>query len=83
MIGGWVIERTEDRLWCVNGSDELAVHFENDRNVRLPKLGEEIWWQAGRIYYGGPDPKHGEISLRKVGYSHDQRAAAMKEGTDA
>lgn len=80
MIGGWVIEITSDRLWCVNGSDELAVHFENDRDVRLPELGEEIWWQAGRIYYGGPDPKHGEISLRKFGYSHDPRAAAIREG---
>ena len=73
MIGGWVIEVTSDRIWCINGNDELAVHFENDRNVRLPELAEEIWWQAGRIYYGGPDPKHGEISLRKVGYSHEPR----------
>mgnify|MGYP001812776850 CR=1 FL=1 len=73
MIGGKVIEITDRRIWCVgigsDDGDECAVFYENDHKARLPALGEEIWWQAGRIYYGPRD----EISLRKVANSHDPR----------
>lgn len=73
MVGGWVIEAATQpndliRLWCVNGSDELAVLVEDDRQNGLPELGSEIWWQAGRVYFDG-DRK----SLRKIANSHDPR----------
>lgn len=88
MIGGKVIEVAEfpdhardsmatHRLWvvgtgCESGS-ELAVNVHNDHGVRLPNVGETVWWQGGRVLFGGHDPSHGEISLRKVGSSYDPR----------
>lgn len=72
MVGGKVIEITGNRIWVVGiGPDEpheLAVFYENDLNCKLPVLGEEIWWQSGRIYFAKD-----RLSLRKVGYSHDPR----------
>ena len=88
MIGGKVIEVAEfpehardsqatHRFWVmgIHGDEphELAVHAHNNRGVRLPEIGETIWWQCGRIRFGGPDPKNGEISWRKVGNSYDPR----------
>ena len=78
MIGGKVIEIAaradgNSRLWVVgiHGDEprELWVTVQNDTGVRMPNLGETVWWQSGRVYYGGPDRAHGEISLRKIGYS--------------
>lgn len=77
MIGGKVIEITDQRIWCIGTGceegDELAVFYENDQGVRLPALGETVWWQCGRIYYGGHDRNSGEISLKKIANSHDPR----------
>jgi hypothetical protein len=71
MIGGKIIEVRQDRLWVVDRhGQEMCVNIENDAGVRLPRLGESVWWQSGRVFYGGPDKARGEISLRKVGYSH-------------
>lgn len=42
--------------------DETCVYAEPSDDE--PQLGDEIWWQAGLIYFDG-DRKH----LRKVGYS--------------
>ena len=78
MIGGRIIQIEAGppvKLWVYSPEEgELCVHAEDDRGVGMPGLGEEIWWQSGRIMFGGPDPKHEEVSLRKIGYSHDPQA---------
>ncbi|WP_306127948.1 hypothetical protein [Roseovarius sp. MMSF_3350] len=75
MVGGRVIEIAKVaegkwRIWCVNGSDECAVFVEPDDAVGMPELGEEIWWQCGKVYFDG-DQKQ----LRKIANSHDPRSA--------
>lgn len=86
MIGGRAIEIDRDRkgdvrLWVYQpGEGEACVHAEDDMGAGLPSLGQEVWWQAGRIYFGGPDPKHGEVSLRKIGYSHAPYACRTEGG---
>lgn len=53
------------RYWVVDrGRDESVVHAE--RAEVEPCLGDEIWWQAGRIYFDGD-----RRSLRKVGDAGD------------
>lgn len=79
-VGGWIIEikpmavEYEDgtqvdviRIWCMdrNGT-ETCVYAEPAE--RLPGLGEEVWWQSGKIYFG--DDKH---ILKKIGYSFSPR----------
>lgn len=55
------------RLWVHNDpDDELAVYAEPAEI--MPVLGDEIWWQSGRIYFDKD-----RRSLRKVGYSFDPR----------
>jgi hypothetical protein len=86
MIGGKVLEvvglpsgardsLATHRVWVVGTGceqhDERAVHVHNDQDVRLPIVGEGIWWGQGRVFYGGHDPKHGEVSMRKVGGAYD------------
>jgi hypothetical protein len=77
-VGGRLIEilpmRLEDgrdvlRLWvvdCPHGApgfnDETCVYVEPQES--LPAIGDQVWWQAGRIYFDG-DRQH----LVKVGYS--------------
>lgn len=77
MVGGKVIEVTrlkpgEVRLWvtgCREGEwgQDLAVHVVENGRVGLPALGEEIWWQAGIVYFGPHDSRR----LRKIGDSYD------------
>ncbi|MDG4650138.1 hypothetical protein P6F26_16945 [Roseibacterium sp. SDUM158017] len=79
MIGGRVIEIRHEgncvRIWVYNPKEsEMCVHADPDSGPRLPRMQEEVWWQSGRIYFGGPDPKRGEVSLRKIGYSHSPEA---------
>lgn len=59
------------RLWCHDKrtGDETCVYGEP--GGAMPKLGEEIWWQAGRIYFDGD-----RRSLRKIGCSFVPSAAA-------
>jgi len=56
------------RLWCVStkNADEAAVYARLE-DV-MPQVGDEIWWQAGHIYFDGD-----KRSLRKVAYSFDPR----------
>jgi hypothetical protein len=79
MVGGKVIEvrsvrvgdsdREALRIWVISqrNDDELAVYAEvsNDQ----PAIGEEVWWQGGKIFFDG-DKK----SINKIGYSFDPRA---------
>lgn len=51
------------RLWIVDGADETIVYAEP--NVEMPRLGENVWWQSGKIMFD-QDRQH----LVKVGYSH-------------
>lgn len=74
MVGGRVIEVMEMglgvyRLWCIDGADECAVYC-RAQPEELPKCGDEIWWQSGKIYLDG-DTR----SLEKIGNSHDPRPA--------
>lgn len=74
MIGGRVIQidqGPETKLWAMDtNGDELCVHVQKDEAVRRPELGEEIWWQGASVHFGGPGPRNGEVSLRKIGFSH-------------
>ncbi len=74
MVGGRVIEIAPAqfntisivRIWVIstarNSYDECIVYAE--RGEVMPKLGDEIWWQSGRIYFN-----RDQNSLKKVGYS--------------
>ena len=73
VVGGKIIEMRPMttyviRLWCVStkNADETAVYARLE-DV-MPQVGDEIWWQAGRIYFDGD-----KRSLRKVAYSFDPR----------
>ena len=78
MVGGWIIEilpleNGYSRLWCVDrGGDECAVVVQN-QDV-MPGLGDEIWWQAGRVYFDND-----RRSLKKIANSFDPR---RKENPD-
>lgn len=73
-VGGRVIEiahhKLEDgmpvmRLWVVDrDGTETCVYSHQAPPEGLPHIGEEVWWQAGRIYFDR-DRRH----LTKVGYS--------------
>lgn len=71
MVGGNVLQidsagPAEVKLWVCNPKEgEGCVHVDPASGARLPRLGEEVWWQAGRVYFDGD-----RVSLRKVGYSH-------------
>ena len=82
-VGGKLIEWVElpddardslatHRAWVMDDDGtECCVELHNDQGVREPQLGEVLWWQSGRAFFGGPDPKRGEISWRKCGNSYD------------
>jgi hypothetical protein len=59
------------RLWVrdirCDRDDECAVYAEPAEI--MPKLGEEIWWQSGRIMFDND-----KRSLRKIAYSFDPRS---------
>jgi hypothetical protein len=70
MVGGRIIEISVVQsgvscLWCVDrNGDECAVKVEN--TPAMPLLGDEIWWQAGVVYWDSD-----RRQLRKVGNSYD------------
>ena len=57
------------RLWVHNDPDDECAVFAEPADI-MPRLGEEIWWQSGRIYFD-----QDRRSLRKVGYSFNPRGA--------
>lgn len=70
-VGGWIIEIVpgdipgETQISCVNREgDETAVLVEPAAS--MPSIGDEIWWQDGRVYFDGD-----KQSLRKIGNSFD------------
>jgi hypothetical protein len=86
MVGGRIIEITPMsivagdypgqkmdvvRLWVIDTKyyNELAV-FAVPGSV-MPKLGDEIWWQCGWIYFNKDKNK-----LKKIAYSFDPRNTA-------
>jgi hypothetical protein len=55
------------RLWVHNEpNDECAVYAKIAEI--MPSLGDEIWWQCGKIYFDKD-----RCSLIKVGYSFNPR----------
>lgn len=50
------------RIAVLDGQDEICVYAEPAET--MPKLGEAIWWQAGKIYFDND-----RRTLRKVAYS--------------
>ena len=53
------------RLWVVDRSgDETIVYADPSADV-LPVIGDDIWWQAGKIYFN-----QDKNSLVKIAYSH-------------
>ncbi len=75
MVGGRVIEISTtafgkdgvSRYWCVDrNGDECAVFGEDPNDGIIPNIGDEIWWQSGKIYFNKD-----RRSLVKVGNSHD------------
>jgi len=69
MVGGWIIQIMPigpdvTELWCVDrDGDETAVKVKTE--LQMPMLGEEIWWQDGKVYFDN-DRK----ILTKVGNSY-------------
>jgi hypothetical protein len=74
-VGGHIIDMTPYRLrdgtdtiriWVCDPTygDETIVFAEPFAPDDGPKLGEVVWWQAGRIFFDG-DKRH----LRKIGSS--------------
>ena len=53
------------RIWVVDRNGAESVVYAEPA-PELPRIGEEIWWQAGTIYFAGDHCK-----LKKVGYSTD------------
>lgn len=86
MIGGRVIAIERDmgiaRLWVVDrrtGDDCIVMA---DTSEEVPTIGDDVWWQAGRIYWGPDDKKQ----CRKVANSyppHRPRIAAVRAGGGA
>lgn len=62
------------RLWCVGSGceayDETCVYAEPYADGEGPKVGDQVWWQAGWIYFDN-DKKR----VRKVGYSFKPEGA--------
>ena len=53
------------RLWCMDRSgDETCVYAEDYGAGDGPVVGDEVWWQAGRIFFD-----QDRRTVRKVGYS--------------
>lgn len=69
-VGGKIIDiypaaENVTRFWVVDrNGDETWVWARNAED--MPKVGDEIWWQAGKIYFDG-DRKH----LIKYGSASD------------
>ena len=75
MVGGWIIDiwhgRQKVRLWCVDRhGDELCVYVEPFEDG--PGLGDEIWWQCGRVMFD-----RDRRTLRKIGYSFRPPTTAL------
>jgi hypothetical protein len=58
------------RLWVVGTgdeeADECAVHVAIPDDGVLPSIGQEIWWQGGKVFFDGD-----RRELTKLGYSFD------------
>ncbi len=77
-VGGHLIEimpirlasgRDVVRLWVVDSySAEVCVYAEPQES--MPALGDEIWWQSGRIMF-----ERDRQTLVKVGYSFSAPAS--------
>jgi hypothetical protein len=76
MVGGRLIEVAHlaganpaiYRLWCVDGNDECAIRVQVGRDEALPEIGQEIWWQSGKVYFNND-----KSWLPKIGNSYDPR----------
>lgn len=55
------------RIWVMDrqSQDESIVYAEVRDDGEMPKLGEEIWWSSGNIFFDN-DRK----TLKKIAYSH-------------
>jgi hypothetical protein len=73
MIGGKVIDvaRRIDRtaLWCLDHrtGDECHVYISPTDDV--PALGDDVWWQAGKVYWTPADRRFTDRPLTKVSYA--------------
>lgn len=67
------------RLWCLdcrNGySDETCVYAEWYPEGQGPRMGDEIWWQGGKIFYDCD-----RRAVRKIGYSFSPESAGLNDG---
>ena len=63
------------RLWCYSEEGEVAVKVRVEPKQELPKLGQEVWWHSGKVYFDN-DTK----SLLKVGNSYDPRGSYIRKG---
>jgi hypothetical protein len=53
------------KLWCIDRhGDETAVFA--DPSAESLNIGEEIWWQSGKIY-----ARNDTQTFHKIGYSFD------------
>ena len=57
------------RLWVMDQHDTETCVYAREQDD-MPSLGDEVWWQAMKIYFGPNDSKH----LDKVGFSFSPRS---------
>jgi hypothetical protein len=83
MIGGKIIQiaRHGDRieLWCVDphdasGVSKTGIHDECRVSVYTedydaPAVGDDVWWQAGKVYWTPANRRFVDKPLIKAGYS--------------
>jgi hypothetical protein len=93
MIGGVVIEavtrddrvrlRVAERLYDEDGSragigDECGVFISPEGTI--PSVGDDVWWQSGKVYWTPADRRFVDFPLKKVGYSSSHAEALSDEG---
>jgi hypothetical protein len=78
MIGGKVIESRAEgektRLWVMDHrqtSDELLVYVETQ--AEMPQPGDDVWWQAGFVYWTPADHRFVDQRIPRIGYSFSPR----------
>ncbi len=58
------VRRDVIRIWVIDRENVETIVYAEPA-AELPRHGEEIWWQAGTIFFANDHCK-----LKKVAYSH-------------
>ena len=70
-------------LWGVERHaphDECGVYIASDGEI--PAVGDDVWWQAGKVYWTPANRLFRDRPLRKIGYSSSGPEMAMGVARD-